>query len=33
VKLTPPGERTITQDQLKDVVREKVMPTLPKECA
>ena len=31
VKMTPPGERTITQDQFKDVVRQKVMPTLPKE--
>jgi hydrophobic/amphiphilic exporter-1 (mainly G- bacteria), HAE1 family len=31
VKMVPPEERTITQDAFKDVVRQKIMPTLPKD--
>ncbi len=31
VKMTPPDQRTITQNDFKDVVRQKILPTLPKE--
>ncbi len=31
VKLVDPDQRVLTQDQMKGVVREKVLPTLPKE--
>lgn len=29
VKLVPPEERTLTQNQLKDIVRDRVVPSLP----
>jgi hydrophobe/amphiphile efflux-1 (HAE1) family protein len=31
VKLLPPEKRTLTQNEIKDVVREKILPTLPPE--
>lgn len=31
VKMVPPDQRTITQDAFKDVVRQKILPTLPKD--
>ena len=31
VKLVPPGKRTISQNDLKNVVREKILPALPPE--
>ena len=31
VKMVPPDQRTITQNEFKDVVRQKILPTLPKE--
>lgn len=31
VKLLPPDQRTLSQNELKDVVREKILPTLPPE--
>jgi hydrophobic/amphiphilic exporter-1 (mainly G- bacteria), HAE1 family len=31
VKMVPPDQRTISQNEFKDVVRQKILPTLPKE--
>ncbi|MFL5318427.1 MAG: efflux RND transporter permease subunit [Myxococcaceae bacterium] len=31
VKMVPPDQRTITQNEFKDVVRNKILPTLPKD--
>ncbi|MGQ0507268.1 MAG: efflux RND transporter permease subunit [Myxococcaceae bacterium] len=31
VKMVPPEERSITQDQFKDMVRQKILPTLDKD--
>ncbi len=31
VKMVPPDQRTISQDAFKDVVRQKILPTLPKD--
>lgn len=31
VKMTPPDQREVTQNDFKDVVRQKILPTLPKE--
>jgi HAE1 family hydrophobic/amphiphilic exporter-1 len=31
VKMVPPDQRTITQDAMKNMVREKILPTLPRD--
>ncbi len=31
VKMTPPGSRKVTQNEFKDVVRQKILPTLDKD--